>query len=68
MDWYHTTMPQKKFQDSSHSREHDKKVFCGMNGVILVKIMETGNNTRFGDRLLPFNDSTGAISKLEYSR
>jgi len=39
MDWYRT-MPQKKFQDSSHSRERHRKVFWGMNGVILVKIME----------------------------
>jgi hypothetical protein len=67
MDWYHTTMSQKKFNDSSYSREHDKKVFWGMNGVILVKIMEKRNNTQFGDRLLPFKDSTGAIRKLEYS-
>jgi len=40
MDWYRTTAPQKKFQDSSHSRERDQKVFWGMNGVTLVKIME----------------------------
>jgi len=61
-------MPQKKFQDSSNSSERDQKVFWGMNGVNLVKIMEKKNNTQFGDRLLPFKDSTGALSKLEYSR
>jgi len=61
MDWYRTTMPQKKFRDSSHSREHDQKVFWSMNGVSLVKIMEKRNNTQFGE-------STGALSKLEYSR
>lgn len=67
MDWYRNT-PQKKFQDRSHCRECDQEVFWGMNGAILVKIMGKTNNTQFGDKLLPFKDSTGALSKLEYSR